>query len=219
MATGTISRPALPVDDMGTQIASGTDLRNITALGRYYSPSGTVTTTLTGKPAGISNVGFRMEVVRAGGIYQRQIFVGQSDYPNFFVQNFTNANTYSHWNKVMLDREDNQITAEIYGNFYAGEVTADSIFFKILWPEIWNLPQTVTFSFSYKSSENDNTTSGKYVTTGGNSLSNGWTFGTPYVGGQRMITVRCDKTAHGLTGDAMLNIPPSHAIVITYTKP
>ena len=205
---------------LGTEIAANTNITTITSVGRYYSPSGVRTGTLSGLPGGIEQVGFRMEITKVGSIFRREIYTGSTNYPQIFVQDFSSASVYSSWKQIKIeDVSGTTITKEIYGCFKATEVIADSIYFKIVADEILQLPTNVTFSFSFKSITGNNTGSGMYVSSGINDVSTGWTFNTPYIGGQRTINIKADKTAHGLTGNAVLNIPPANAIVMTYVKP
>lgn len=103
----------------------------------------------------------------------------------------------------------------IFGNFIATEVIADTIYFKI--PALEDFPITATLTTQYLDTTQQNTTNGMNITNGANVLVTGFTFDDPYIGGQRSVTIRANKTSHGLTpGVPVLNIPPSKAIKVTY---
>lgn len=103
----------------------------------------------------------------------------------------------------------------VFGNFSTSDMTTDVIYFKI--SELYDLPPNVTLKLTYLDKTQQDTSNGMIVTNGSNTHIAGFTFDDPYVGGQRSITVRARKTSHGLApGTAVLNIPPSKAIKVTY---
>lgn len=97
----------------------------------------------------------------------------------------------------------------IYGSFPVTEITQNQIWVKI--NELMDFNPNVPLSLTYLSSENQNTTSGLHVTYH-NALETGFTFGAPYVGGTRALTISLTKTNHGLGAGAQLNIPLQCAI-------
>lgn len=84
-------------NNRGTEIVANTNVTTLVSVGRYYSPNGTRTGTLSGLPTGMPGVGFTMEIIRIGAIYQRQINIGQQGNMQVYLQNFADASTYTSW--------------------------------------------------------------------------------------------------------------------------
>lgn len=93
---------SVSVLDRGTVIPSNADL-NAAAYrtpGKYYSPSGTVTNTLSHKPS-VVNVGFTMEVMRVGSIYRQTIYAGRASAVETYARHY-DGSTWSSWDTFVM---------------------------------------------------------------------------------------------------------------------
>lgn len=122
---------------LGTEIAENSDLNSLTTVGRYYSPNGTRTGTLTNKPVGLPSAAFLLEVDTAGSWHRQTISSGHNTYPVKYVRNFSGT-SFSPWNRVMETAVTNSGVIELSGFMCAGYLTGSqkAIYFCIPLPGI-----------------------------------------------------------------------------------
>lgn len=108
---------------LGTEITENADLNSLTTVGRYYSPNGTRTATLTNKPVGLPSAAFLLEVDTAGAWYRQTISSGHNTYPIKYVRNFAGT-TFSPWNRVPENAMTNAGAIDLSGFICVGHLTS-----------------------------------------------------------------------------------------------
>lgn len=95
--------------DLGTEIASGTDLNTLTTIGTYHSPSASVSASLLNCP--ISNRGFKLLVLPQGysGLsYGAQLILVSeggavsSGYNSIYMRSYWGSSGWTAWSKIAL---------------------------------------------------------------------------------------------------------------------
>ena len=95
--------------DLGTEIASGTDLNTLTTIGTYHSPSASVSASLLNCP--ISNRGFKLLILPQGysGLsYGAQLILVSeggavsSGYNSIYMRSYWGSSGWTAWSKIAL---------------------------------------------------------------------------------------------------------------------